>query len=126
MCFCSYRLPSPSFSRGLNWFGCGGFLGVGFGPAAVGHDGVVPTLHVLDSGIETMTCCGIGTSSTGVCFVESEVMRPTIVQETAIVGGGAGIAQARHDWGWFGSSGGGSGGNSSSGVGAMEANLAGG
>ena len=89
MCFfCGYRLPSPSFSLGLCLFGHCWFLGVGFGPAAVGHDGVVPTLHVLDSGSETMTCCGIGTSSTGVCFVESEAMHPTIVQETAIIGGG--------------------------------------
>lgn len=127
MClFCGYRLPSPSFSLGLSWFGRCRFLGVGFGPAAVGHDGVVTTLHVLDSGIETMTCCGIGTSGTGVCFVESKAMHPTIVHETAIVGGGTGSAQARHDWGWFGGSRGGSGGNSSSGVGAMEADLAGG
>ncbi len=127
MClFCGYWLPSPSFSHGLSRFGHCRFLNVRFGPAAVGHDGVVPTLHVLDSGIETMTCCGIGTSGTGVCFVESEAMHPTVVHGSAIIGGDAGSMQARHDWGWFGGSRGGSGGNSSSGIGAMETSLAGG
>jgi len=101
-------------------------LRVCFGLASIGHDGVVPTLHVLDSGIETMTCCGIGTSGTGVCFVESEAMRPTIVHRGAIIGGDAGSTLAGRDCGRFGSSRGGSGANSNCGIGTMEPRLAGG
>jgi len=53
-------------------------------------------------------------------------MRPTVIHGSAIVGGGTGSEQDRHGWGWFGSNGVSSGGNSSCSIGAMETNLAGG
>jgi len=101
-------------------------LSVRFGLAAIGHDGIVPTLHVRDGGSDTVTCCGIRTSCTVVRFVESESMRPAVIHGLAIVGSDAGGARVRQGWGWVDSSGGLSSGNRSGGVGAMETGLAGG
>jgi len=76
VCYCWYRLPSPSF-----WFGA----------VAVGHDGVVTTMHVFDGGSHVVTCIGVGAGGTHVVAVEPESMGPTIVHVHAII--------SDHGWG---------------------------
>ena len=94
----------------------------GFGFAAVGHDGVVPTSHVFDGGCLTVALSRVGASGTGVILIETEAMHPTIIDLSAIVGGdhARGNTGRRGEWsrcmtGWsFGSS-----------IGAVKSSLAG-
>ncbi len=55
--------------------------------AAVGHDGTVAALQVFDGGHEAMTFRGVGACGTGMVFVESEAMGPTVKHGNAIIGG---------------------------------------
>ncbi len=55
--------------------------------AAIGHDGTVAALQVFDGGHEAMTFCRVGARGTGMVFVESEAMGPTVIHGDAIIGG---------------------------------------
>jgi len=55
--------------------------------AAVGHDGTVAALQVFDGGHEAMTFRGVGARGTGMVFVESKAMGPTVKHGNAIIGG---------------------------------------
>ncbi len=53
--------------------------------AAIGHDGVVAAMHVLDRGRGVVAIGRIGTSCTCVVAVEAKAMGPTIVHMEAII-----------------------------------------
>ncbi len=57
---------------------------------AVGHDGVVATLHVFDCCIGAVAIGQIGTSGACVGTVESQAMGPAIVHGEPIIGGDGG------------------------------------
>ena len=54
---------------------------------AVGHDGVVSTMHVFDGGCLTVALSGVGAGGAGVILIETKAMRPTIIDLSAIIGG---------------------------------------
>jgi len=78
-----YWLPLPSD-------GIGGRIGcsVGLWVALARHNSVVASAHVFNCGCLAMTIGRLGTSGTGIVFVETKAMGPALKDLGAIIGSG--------------------------------------